>query len=191
MAPIMGLSVTQKWLYAPYHQMIVSLPYAARASLLFITMAVLTLLICGVRVNIGPIALLGALFLFPFLILMSGYFPYPDSVTPDNLAVYQVRMTPLISLVSLILAFLLLKKTTPRLPLGLVLLLMALSIAGYVFIGFLPDEQKRNSTEALIQACLIGYIFALTLSMRLLSLGASGKFFAKVKKWFARSKARE
>jgi hypothetical protein len=191
MAPYMGLCVSQQWPYAPYHQMIVSLPYAARASLLFLSMAALTLLICGVTVDMRQIALLGTLFMLPFLILMSGYFPYPDFVPPAQLVMYQIGMLPVISLAPLVTAFFLLKKSTPHLPLELVLFLMALAMAGYVFIGLLPDEQKRNSTETLIQACLIGYVFFLTLYMRLRALGSSMNFMASLKKRLSRSKAKE
>lgn len=192
MAPYMGLSVPQKWPYAPYHQLSVALPYAARAFLFFLVVAVLTLLIFGLKVDLGQIALLGILFIFPFLILMSGYFPYPDLISPSNLAVYLIGMTPVISLIPLVMAFLLLRKTIPRLPLYLVLLLMALFMAGYVFISFLPDEQKRNSAEALIQSALIGYVFLLTLYTRVRGVGGtSWKWFASIRSRFLSSKTKE
>lgn len=174
MAPSMGLSVKQFWPYAPYHEMIVLLPYVARASLLFFAMAALTFLICDVPVRLRQFALLGGLFTLPFLILMSGYVPYPGFITPAGFAGYQVKLLPVLSGLSLILAFSLLRRL-PRLPLVLVLLLMALAMGGYAFIGLLPDEQKRNAVETLIQACLIGYIFVLALYTRLRPVVAGKK----------------
>jgi len=162
----MGFSVNQYWPYAPYHEMIVTLSYGTRALLLFFSVAALTLLICGVPVHLRHFALLGGLFILPFLVLMSGYVPYPTTITPAQFAGYQVKMLPVLSGVSLIIAFFLLRKMPP-LPLVLILLLMALTLGGYAFIGLLPDEQKRNATETLIQACLIGYLFLLTLYIRL------------------------
>ena len=166
MAPSLGFSVKQFWPYAPYQEMIVALPNAARAAMLFFSIAALTLLICGAPVNLRLFAILGGLFLLPFLILMSGYLPYPASITSAEFAGYQVKMLPMLSVLSLIPAFILLRKL-PRLPMVLTLLLMALAMGGYAFIGLLPDEQKRNSTETMIQACLIGYLFLLTLYTRL------------------------
>jgi hypothetical protein len=168
MAPSVGVGGKQSWLYAPYHEMIVALPYAARASLLFFSIAALTFLICGVPVNLRQLVLLGGLFILPFLMLMSGYVPYPDAVAPAQFASYQMKMLPILSGIPLIISLFLLRKI-PRLPLVLVLLLMALAMAGYAFIGLSPDEQKRNAVETLIQACLIGYIFFLTLYIRLRS----------------------
>ena len=176
MAPSMGLSAKQSWPYAPYHETIVALPYASRGLLLFLAMAALTLLICGVPVDLRQFALLGGLFILPFLFLMSGYVPYPDSITPVQFAGYQMKMLPALSGLSLVIAFLLLRKT-PRLPLVLVLLLMALAMGGYAFIGLLPDEQKRNAIETLIQACLIGYIFFLALYTRLRPMNAGNNVF--------------
>jgi RsiW-degrading membrane proteinase PrsW (M82 family) len=101
-------------------------------------------------------------------------------------------MTPVVSLLPLGIAYYILRKKVSKEPLWLVLLLMALFMAGYVFLGFLGDEQKRNSTEALIQAALIGYVFLLTLFTRLRSIGTSGnKPFSKVREWFARRRKKE
>ena len=167
MASDLGFSVKQYWPYAPYYEMTAALPYAPRAGLLFLPFAALTLIICGVKVDLHQLALLGVLFLLPFLVLMSGQVPAPAFIGGEQFAGYQMKMLPVLSLVSLTLAFLILRKT-PRLPLTLVLLLMALAMGGYVFIGLLPDEQKRNAAETLIQACLIAYLFLLTLYTRLL-----------------------
>jgi len=192
MAPYMGLSVIQEWPYAPYHQLSIALPYAARAYLFFIVMAVLTLLIYGIKVDMGQVALLGILFTLPSLLLMSGYFPYPDLILPADLATYMIGMTPVISVLPITLAYFLLRKTLPRQPLYLVLLLMTLFRAGYIFISFLPDEQKRNSTEALIQSGMIGYVFLLTLYTRVrTSGGAGGKWFAGFRARLLSSKSRE
>jgi len=166
MATSMGISLKQFWPYAPYQEMIVTLTYAARAALLFFPIAALTCLICGVPVSLRKFALLAGLFLLPFLVLMSGVFPYPDSVSPAQLAGYQVRMLPVLALLTVVMAEPHLRRT-PRLPVVLTLLLMALAMGLYALIGLMPDVQKRNATETMIQAGLIGYIFLLALFTRL------------------------
>lgn len=192
MAPYMGLSVIQEWPYAPYHELSIALPYAARAYLFFMVMAVLTLLIYGTKVEMGQVALLGILFPLPFLILMSGYFPYPDLVSPANLATYMIGMTPVISIPPIAMAYFLLRKNMSCQPLYLVLLLMTLFMAGYIFISFLPDEQKRNSTETLIQSGMIAYVFLLTLYTRVRTNGGmTGKWFAGFRARFLSSKSRK
>ena len=178
MASDLGFYSAQGWPYAPYYEMTAALPYAPRAALLFLPFAALTFLICGVQVNLRQFVLLGALFMLPFLVLMSGQVPAPDFIGGEQFTGYQVKMLPVLSLVPLTLAFILLRKT-PRLPLTLVLLLLALAMGGYVFVGLLPDEQKRNAAETLIQACLIGYLFLLTLYTRLRSS-------ISVKKWLSK-----
>ena len=178
MSSDLGFFSAQGWPYAPFYEMTAALPYAPRAALLFLPFAALTFLICGVRVDLRQFALLGALFMLPFLVLMSGQVPAPDSVGGEQFAGYQVKMLPVLSLVPLTLAFIILRKT-PRLPLTLVLFLMALAIGGYLFIGLLPDEQKRNAAETLVQACLIAYLFLLTLYTRLRSSISFTKRFSK------------
>lgn len=172
-APSMGLSVIQKWPYAPYHQMMAAMPFAARASLFFLTVVVLTWIIYGVQIDLQKIALLGSLFLLPFIIMMSGYFPHPDFIYTGNIAEYQVKMMPILSLLSILMAFYLLRRNIDKEPLWLTLILMEISMGGYVLISFIIDEQKRNATEALIQVGVIGYIFLLTLFTRLRAIGLS------------------
>lgn len=172
--PNMGLSIIQKWPYAPYHQMVVAMPFAARASLFFLTVVMLTWIIYGVQIELQKIALLGSLFLLPFIIMMSGYFPHPDFIYTGNIAAYQVKMMPILSLLSIVIAFYLLRRNIPKEPLWLTLLLMEISIGGYVLLSFIGDKQNRNATEAFIQAGIIGYIFLLTLFTRLRAVGSSG-----------------
>ncbi len=144
----------------------VTLPLAARASMLFLALAVITLLICSVEVRPSRIALLGLLFLAPFLVLMSGGIPHPASVSMERFASYQIRMLPVIVLLPLIIAFFILRKI-PRIPLVLVLILMALFAGGYPLIGLLNDEQMRNAFEAILQVGMIAYVFLLALFTRL------------------------
>jgi hypothetical protein len=164
----MNVYARQGWPYAPYHEMIVTLPYAARASTLFLSLTALTLLICGVPVSLRQVTLLACLFTVPHLILMAGGVPAPKSIAPAQFAGYQVKMLPVISILLLVLAFITLRKLT-RLPLVLTLVLMALFMAGYPFIGLLPDEQKRNTFEGMVQVAMIAYVFALTLYVRVRS----------------------
>jgi hypothetical protein len=123
---------------------------------------------------------------------MSGYFPYPKALNMGDLAAYQIKMIPVISLLPLGIAYYTLRNKVPKEPLWLILLLMALFMGGYVFLGFLGDEQKRNSAEALIQAGMIGYTFLLTLFTRLRAIGSSeNKPFAKIREWLAHRKRKE
>jgi hypothetical protein len=165
LAPRMQMSALQGWPYAPYHEMIVALSYAARASTLFLSLAALTLLICGAPISLRQIALLACLFTVPYLILMTGGVPAPKSITPAQFANYQVKILPIISILPLALAFIALRKLT-RLPLVLTLALMALFMVGYPFVGLVPDEQKRNALEGMIQVAMIAYVFVLTLYIR-------------------------
>lgn len=182
--PNMGLSIIQKWPYAPYHQMVAAMPYAARASLLFLSMVMLTWIIYGVQVDMQRAALLGGLFLLPFLIMMSGYFPRPDFIYIGDVAAYQVKMMPVLSLVPVGMAYYLLRKVLSKEPLWLILLLMELSMGGYVMLSFIGDEQKRNAAEALIQTGVIGYLFLLTLITRLRSIGSAEKRIPSIfRKW--------
>jgi len=58
----------------------------------------------------------------------------------------------------------------PKSVLVLVLVLMALYMAGYPFIGLMLDERKRNAIEGAVQVGMIAYVFALTLFVRVRSL---------------------
>lgn len=166
------MSLIQQWPYAPYQTMIVTLPMAARASMLFLTLTVITLLLCSVDVRPSQLALLGLLFLVPFLILMSGGIPHPASVSMEQFASYQTKMLPVITLLPLILAFFILRKIPP-LPLVLILILMAL-FGGYPLIGSLVDEQKRKAFETIVQVGMIAYIFLLALLTRLRKINRQG-----------------
>lgn len=165
LAPRLGMSLIQGWPYAPFQEMMVTLPLAARASTLFLAMAVITLLLCSVDIRIRQLTLLGLLFMLPFLILMSGGIPHPASISTDKFDEYQTRMLPVITLLPLAFAFFILRKIPP-LPLALILILMALFAGGYPLIGLL-DEQKRKAFEAILQAGMIAYVFLLTLVTRL------------------------
>lgn len=166
--------------------MVVAMPYAATASLFFLTIVMLTWIIYGVQVDLQKIALLGGLFLLPFMIMMSGYFPHPDFIYSGNIAAYQVKMIPFLSLVSVGITYQLLRKSFSKELLWNNLLLMELSIGGYVLLSFIGDEQKRNATEALIQAGLIGYLFFLTLFTRLRAIGSTHeKQMPKFRNWLS------
>jgi hypothetical protein len=173
LAPRLGMSLIQQWPYAPYQAMITTLPLAARASTFFLTLVIITLLLCSVDIRPSHLALLGLLFMVPFLILMSGGIPHPASVSMEQFANYQSRMLPLITLLPLILAFFILRKM-PRLPLILILILMALFAGGYPLIGLLPDEQKRKAFETISQVGMIAYIFLLALFTRLNRVNRQG-----------------
>lgn len=173
LAPRLGMSLIQGWPYAPFQEMMVTLPLAARASTLFLALAVITLLLCSMEVRPSQLALLGLLFMVPFLILMSGGIPHPASVSAEKFAAYQVRMLPVLTFLSLILVFLVLRKIPP-LPLVLILILMALFAGGYPLVGLL-DEQKRKAFETISQAGMIAYVFLLTLFTRLRRVNRQGE----------------
>jgi hypothetical protein len=173
LAPRLGMSLIQQWPYAPYQAMIVTLTLAARASMLFLTLAVITLLLCSVEVHPSQLALLGLLFLVPFLVLMSGGIPHPASVSMERFALYQTRLLPVITLLPLVSAFFILRKI-PRLPRVLILILMALFAGHYPLIGLVVDEQKRKAFETIVQVGMIAYVFLLALFTRLSKVNRQG-----------------
>ena len=164
-APRMGIYMTQGWPYAPSHELIVVLPYAARALLFFLAMMAFTLLIAGVPIDLRQFALLAALFCVPFLILMAGGLPLPASVTGADRAPYQVWFLPLLTLLPLSISYKILRGVPP-LPRVLILCLMVLFLCAFPFTGLIPDEQKRNAILGAVQVGMIFYIFAFSLFVR-------------------------
>ncbi len=169
MAPRLGIDFIQGWPYAPFHEMIVTLPFVARASMLFLSLAVLTSLVIGSPINLQQAALLAGSYVIPSLIMMSGGIPTLELIAKDSLASFQVNMLPLISILPLILAFYSLRKQ-PRFLSIILVVLMALFMIGYPFIGLLPDEQKRNVAEGAVQIAMIAYVFILTFITRVRNL---------------------
>jgi hypothetical protein len=168
LAPRLGVDIRQYWPYAPYQEMIQVLPYGARAALLFLCMLAMTLLICGETVQLRQVALAASLFALPFLVLMAGGLPHPASITPAKYALYQARMLPVLALPALAITFFALRRL-PRLPLVLILALMAFFLGGYALVGLLSDEKKRNTFEVSVQAGMIAYVFLLALFVRVRS----------------------
>lgn len=164
-APRLTVNTHQGWPYAPYQELMVTLPFAARAAVFFLSLTTLTLLVCGIQVRLWRLTLLAGLFMLPALVLMSGGIPHLAGLTPSQFAGYQAKMMPVLTSLSLILALFVLRNL-PRLPLGLVLLLLALAAGGYPLVGLL-DEPKRKALETFIQAGMIAYVFFLTLFVRL------------------------
>ncbi len=164
-APRLGVDLRQYWPYAPFQEMMQVLPFAARASALFLSLLLLTLLICAAPLDLRTLALAGGLFMLPFLVLMAGGVPHPAAVTPAKFALYQVRMLPALAVPVLALAGLAFRKLPP-LPRVLGLILMALFMGGYALFGLVTDEQKRNAFEAMVQAGMIAYVFLLALVLR-------------------------
>jgi hypothetical protein len=169
MLPRLGVTYIQGWPYAPRHEMVKSLSYSGRALILFLSLAVLTSIVFSVPFQLRQIVLMAGLFSVPFLILMAGGVPAPSWVSQAGFARYQINMLPVLSLVSLALAFWALPRQ-PRPVLILTLALMVLFMAGYPRIGLLMDEQKRNAIEGGIQVAMIAYVFVLTLFVRMRSL---------------------
>jgi hypothetical protein len=165
LSPVVGLDIHQGWPYAPYHAMIVGLPYINRALILFLALTVLTLVICGAPVRLWQIALLAGIFTLPVLVLMAGGVPLPSSISPAQFAAYQIRILPVLALIPLFMSCLVLRNL-PRFPLVLVLCLMIVFLCGYPQISLLADEQKRNSLFGVVQVGMIAYIFSLSLYMR-------------------------
>jgi hypothetical protein len=147
LSPRLGVDLRQYWPYAPYQEMVQVLPLAGRPLIFFLSLLMLTLLICGAPVELRRIALTAGLFMLPFLVLMAGGLPHPASITPAKFAGYQVRMLPILAVPVLAIAFFILRKL-PRTPLILILVLMALFMGGYALVGLLPDEQNEISSKA-------------------------------------------
>jgi hypothetical protein len=166
MAPVMGIYFPQQWPYAPYHEMIAALSYAARSAVLYLALAAITLLVFGLPVSLRQFALLAALFALPFLPLLAGGLPHPASLPPEGVAAWQVKMLPLLSLIPLVLAFFTLRGIR-LLPLVLLLLWMAFFINFYPLLSLQMDEQKRIAAENLVQAGMIAYVFVISIFVRL------------------------
>jgi len=135
--------------------------YAARALVLLLSLVVITLVICGVEVRPGRLALMAALFCAQYLALMAVY-PYVGNY---------VWPVPLFSLLAMALAFPLLRGI-PRLPLALVLVLIMLFAAAYPFASLLPGERERIAVDGGVQAGMILYVFGLTLYTRVRAVRA-------------------
>jgi hypothetical protein len=147
------------------------LPFVARAFVLFLSLAVLTSLILGTPISLPQVTLLAGLYTVPYLLLMAGGVPTLGLVTPERFARFQVRMLPVVSILPVVLAILALRRQ-PRVLSILTVVLMALFMVGYPFVGLLPDDRKRNAIEGGIQIAMIAYVFLLTLFIRVRKLGA-------------------
>jgi hypothetical protein len=73
----------------------------------------------------------------------------------------------------LIFVFFILRKI-PRLPLILILILMALFAGGYPLMGLMSDEQKHKALETIVQVGMIAYVFLLALFTRLRRVNRQG-----------------
>lgn len=166
LTPRIGISLQQGWKYAPYFVINTDLPSVPRASVLFLSLVILTFIICSIRVRLDKMALLAGLYMLPFLFIISGSFFDHSWQTPTVYGANIMWMLPVMVIPSLLLAYFLLRKN-PRLPAVLTLILLMLFAGGYPLIGGLMDEQKKNAAETFIQAGMIAYIFGLTLYVRL------------------------
>jgi hypothetical protein len=164
LAARLGVDLRQSWPYAPYQKLVDVLPNAARASLLFLTLLILTLLICSAPVDLGQVALTGGLFMVPFLMIMAGGV-HPAWLTPEKFSDFQVGLLPMMAVPILVIGYFVLRKL-PRLPRILILALMALFLVGYPLSGLIRDEQSRNAFTSIVQAGMIAYIFLLALILR-------------------------
>ena len=115
-------------------------------------------------------AVLGFLFILPYLPVMAGGYPYPGLITPMDWKNWQIAMLLITSLIPLIIAYFTLRGSMDRLPLVLVLILLAGFMAVYPLISLMQEEATRNAVESFIQAGMIFYIFILTLVIRLTHL---------------------
>jgi hypothetical protein len=161
-APRLGIDLHQLWPYAPYQQMIVSLRHGADDVVIFLCLAALTLLLVGKTLELRRLALLAGLFMLPYWALMAGGVPLPASVLPAQFAEVQVKVLPVIALISLALTFFVLRGKS-RLGWVLMLLLMAFLMVGHPLLEFQLDESKRNAIERAAQIGLVVYTCGLGL----------------------------
>ncbi len=161
-APHLSIAIRQGWPYAPHQEVFMSLPYAARALILFLTLTTLVFLICGVPVNLQQVSLLAASFTLPFLFLMTGNIPHLNGLTAKEFGSFEVKTLFVLMLPSVFISYFILRKL-PRLPMVLTLLLMIFFVGGYPLVGLFPDDQKRKTFENVVQEGMIAFILLLPL----------------------------
>ena len=162
--PTIGVFFTQGWQYAPNEQTIATLNLSARASLLFLILAVFTLIIFKTEIRLQDIALLAAVYLLPSLILFAGGMSHFPQFSPDKIGHLQVQIFAMLSLLPAGLAFLIFREA-PKLP-ATILVILITAAGCYPLLGIL-EEQQRIAAETTIQAGMIAYIFLATLYARL------------------------
>ncbi len=173
-APSMGLSMLQRWPYAPYQEMVMALRYGRADALLFLCLAALTLLLCRQGLPLGRLALLGGLFLLPYWLLMTGGMPLTALVSPTQFAAAQVKLLPALALLPLALSvFILRDKPWPVIV--LMTALMGLLILGHPLLELQTDAAKREAALHAVQTGLVIYPFAIAL--------LAGAFSLLQKKW--------
>lgn len=129
--------------------------YAPSAAMLIGAAVLLTMLITGIRVNLGSFLLFLSIFSMQFLGFMGL----------DLLQVHYVIPLILFSLLTLYLTFLI-YRSLPQLPRSLILILTFLFSVGYPLGNLLPDDQARGIFGMIVQSLILLYIFGLTLFVR-------------------------
>lgn len=142
-------------------QILSLLGYAGRALAVFLSLLMVTLLICGVQPKLWQFALLAGVYLIHYL-GVSLLYPAVASEWGSML---------LIAPLSLGLGFLVLRNLPP-LARTLALTWLALFLLGYPFASLLPGERERNAVDGAMQAILILYVFGLTFYTRVRSARA-------------------
>jgi len=155
MAPMLGVQfvLPAKPVLSP--NVLKILRYAARALVLLLSLAAITLVICGLNVEIWRLALVGGIFTAQYLGLLVVYPAVNNYVWPvlvlGGLACLFDRLA---------------LRNLPRLPLILILLLAIVFGMAYPFAGLLPGERERNALDGAVQIGMIIYLFGLTLYTR-------------------------
>ena len=126
-----------------------------RGLMLFATVLVLTLIVCGIPVDLKKFVLLLGLFSTPFLAVMGFDLLRINYLIPLFLASLMV-----------FLVFFRLYRGLARFPLILVSILLLLFMVGYPFAGFLETVPQRNSFDTAVQAGILLYVFGLALYTR-------------------------
>ncbi|MCG2786221.1 MAG: hypothetical protein L6461_14070 [Anaerolineae bacterium] len=158
MAPLFGIRF-QKRIEPVYSKSITEIMhYAARAFVLLLSLVTLTLIICGISVDLWRLALMGCIFATQFLCLVATYPVLNNFVFP----------LLLIGAFSFLL-YLKIFKNIPPIVLTLILVLAAVFGLMYPFAGLLTGERERNALDGILQAGMILYLFGLTLYMRVRS----------------------
>jgi hypothetical protein len=134
------------------------LPRAARGLVLLLSLAVISLVICGLNVELWRLALIGGIFAAQFLGVLAIYPAVNNYVLPILL----------LGALALIIDRLILGRL-PRLPLALILIQVVIFGIAYPFSGLLPGERERNALDGAVQIGMIIYIFGLTLYTRVRS----------------------
>lgn len=159
MKPEMGIQFRSTLKTEPLQlQAVDILHYTPRGSMLLGIMVVLTMLICGISMDLGKLLLLLSIYSGQFLALIGL----------DLIKITYPFSLPVVSLFTLWVVSIIYRGISP-VSRRLVLILTLLFSLGYPLAGLLPDGPPRTAFDAIVQSAFLLYAFGLSLYTRVKS----------------------